>query len=121
MLVGQESLLRIFAPNRKFPQTLATDGSRSAEPGLRCSGGRGVAVARTQIQPHLTVVDVEAGQASILPVTENQMLARRFDRQTRSLHRRCADAGVATPVRATPPSSQHQRHVLILIDAELSP
>jgi len=25
----------------------------------------------------------------------------RFDRQTRSLHSRCADAGLATPVRAT--------------------
>jgi hypothetical protein len=51
-------------------------GGRSAEPGLRRSGGRGVGVARTHIQPHLTIVDVEAGQALILPVTENQMLAR---------------------------------------------
>src|SRR5262245_23375364 len=51
-------------------------GGGSAEPGLRRSGGRGVGVARTHIQPHLTVVDVEAGQALILPVTENQMLTQ---------------------------------------------
>jgi len=51
-------------------------GSCSAEPGLRRSDGRGVGVARTHVQPHLTVVDVKAGQALILPLTENQMLAR---------------------------------------------
>jgi hypothetical protein len=37
-------------------------GGCGAEPGLRRSGGRGVGVARTHIQPHLTVVDVEAVQ-----------------------------------------------------------
>ncbi len=51
-------------------------GGRSAEPGLRRSDGRGVGVARTHIQPHLTIVDMEAGQALILPLTKNQMLAQ---------------------------------------------
>jgi len=39
--------------------------ARGTEPGLGSSGSRGVCLAKTHEQPHLVVVDVEAGQASI--------------------------------------------------------
>jgi hypothetical protein len=50
-------------------------GGGGAETGLRTSGGRSIDVAKTHVQPHLVVGDVEAGQALIPSCgMENQML-----------------------------------------------
>ena len=49
-------------------------GGGGAEPGLRGSDGRDVAVTRLHVQPRLAVGDVSARQALILPVMKNQML-----------------------------------------------
>jgi hypothetical protein len=57
-----------------------------AETGLRSRGDRSIDVAKTHVQPHLVVGDVEAGQALIPScVMENQMLEPTApDRQTLS-------------------------------------
>ena len=79
-------------------------GGCGAEPGLRRSDGRGVGLARTHIQPHLTVGDVGAGQALILISVKNQMLTQPLrPPDAPPVRRRCADAGVATPVGLRPP------------------
>ena len=79
-------------------------------------------MARTHIQPHLTVVDVEAGQALILPVTKNQMLAQSL-RPPDAQSPKGSAPTLVLQLRSgyALPSSQHQRHVLIQIDADLSP
>jgi len=41
-------------------------GGGGGKPGLRGGDGGRVGVARTHVQPHLTIVDVQAGQALIL-------------------------------------------------------
>ena len=98
---------RLFLRRQSWVRLDAISGG-GAEPGPRGSDGRGVAVAKTHIQPHLAIVDMEAGP-SLIPLLFEESYActgrsRPPDRFGKMRNRWWTASGRATPSLRQPTS-----------------
>ena len=94
---------RLFLRRQSWVRLDAISGG-GAEPGPRGSDGRGVAVAKTHIQPHLAIVDMEAGP-SLIPLLFEESYACTGPLTTaRSLRENAKPLVGPPPVGLRPPS-----------------